>query len=391
MENRSKYQTKIFRSKNRKGAIRLAKLNVEKLADNAVKFDGDVYVKTTGKPKVGNLVRACDSDISIDKGSFYQAVSIDSDGDPHFLDNDNDRNWLRPHDTFAKLSVGTRVKIMGNSENTTVPFGDTHRFSIGDIREVVELRTHGVKLPGSCASVGFGDFEIFDDDKSSTQSFEDGASYTYEGKSYTLRKRMPRDGELVIITEDSDSYYGKVTTPVNIDNSDDSIRDDNDNWYYVEEGEFLTLEDADAKQPKSYNDGDTYEYEGKLYVLRDVDADQNDKVLIVNIYPSESRYNNGDVLSVIGLGEDGDVYDTDGRLVVREEYLVLEPIASESPTSSHTFTVRLKNGRELTITDETAENVADLIAASVDDGDFVHAQLFTSLENIDTIATKAGD
>jgi hypothetical protein len=285
---------------------------------------------------------------------------------------------------------------MGNSENTTVPFGDTHRFSIGDIREVVELRTHGVKLPGSCANVGFGDFEIFDDDKSSTQSFEDGASYTYEGKSYTLRKRMPRDGELVLITEDGDSYYGKVTTPVDIDNSDDSIRDDNDNWHYVSDNEFLTLEDADAKTPKSYNDGDTYEYEGKSYVLRNRKAKTGEKVLVV-MEQYSARYKNGDVLTV----KDDDSWD-DGEAIRSEEsdtslyhseYLVLEPTASEAPTSSHTFTVRLKSGRELPITDENAETVADLIATSVDDGDFVHAQLFTALVNIDTItiATKAGD
>lgn len=227
----------------------MAKVGVSSIEEQfAVKHAGEVYVKSLF-PRKGGLADTHYDDVGIDKGSFYPIIGIDGDGDVQVKDDDGDDQYINKDKAtfFVKPQVGDKAKIL-STEKTTPEYCE-HDVPIGSTVEIEHIAGNGtirVSDPdGDTQWIAAGDYVLAS--SGVKPEIADGKPYKYEGKSYILRARMPKDGELVLITENGADHDGDVVKPTCIDPNDDSIEDDSGDWHFVNDGdgnsEFLTLEE----------------------------------------------------------------------------------------------------------------------------------------------------
>lgn len=163
-----------------------------------------------------------------------------------------------------------------------------------------------------------------------------------DGTNYRKVNRPVREGDIVKANEDTvDITVGKFYAVDSVDGERFTFIDDdgdyrtrrvNDEEYEVYE---KVTEGRTEAKPKS---DELFAYEGVQYRKVKRKAEVGEKILIVNPWISGGAYSCGDVLTVNKLWRDDCVecnearsYNNGDGMIAGHEYVVLEPVAPESP------------------------------------------------------------
>jgi hypothetical protein len=255
----------------------MAKLNVTIPAVDAM-VNGQAYRKVDRKAQAGDIVKFTDGALPsfVTDGAFYAVDRVDGAGDAHITDNDGD-GYDTAGDSFevyAPLSVDPPV------------------------------------APSD--------------------------ELTFGGATYRKVDRPACEGDVIVITKVVHPRYEQRVTVGNaymvteVDDAGDAQIADNNGRDYDTSGDTFDVYEKVAQPPAQAPDMPPVEYRE---VIRW--AEKGERIRIVNRHPNEHRYEQGAEFVVNSVDGDGDVRvtlgDSDRKLVVLSEYVVLEPTAAQAP------------------------------------------------------------
>jgi uncharacterized protein (UPF0179 family) len=106
----------------------MAKLNGVTLVSERISYNGVEYVKSDEKAAVGDIVRHDDSGYSfLPKGTFYEVVKIDTDGEPQIIDEEGDDIDVDEDFTLYKRVEASSVSPVKFEERASAAVGDKIR------------------------------------------------------------------------------------------------------------------------------------------------------------------------------------------------------------------------------------------------------------------------